>query len=78
MQRRELKNEDYRFIKQDPYQQAAKIDSQEIKLPFTNAYCEVALKKDGYGKWHYISRWYWCRRDEGLMEFYDGLFYNRG
>lgn len=62
-QRRRLENEDYKFIRQEPYQMVVNVDGQEVRLPFTNAYFEVALKKDGYGVWHYMSRWDWCRRD---------------
>lgn len=49
--RRQLEMAGFKIIRQKPHQDSIEIDGEIVKLPFTNSYCEVALRKDGKGKW---------------------------
>lgn len=54
--RRVLETTGFKIIRQKPYQESIEIDGETVKLPFTNSYCEVALRKDSKGKWVVAGR----------------------
>ncbi len=56
---KELKDHDFGFAVVNPNRdpESVEIEGQKVKVPFTNGFIEVLLKKVG-GKWEYASfRW---------------------